>query len=150
VVDVGLALVPRRQVLVDGTAGGDVVTAQRVDLDEAPGPIHPLDCNVWTSHDLCNLNCVVLAALAQVVPAWEQRCARKGGCKTVAIDLFTPVVAAFIKDPPALFDPLMVALWVFVHKLAAHVRVGWSENGRGSIACAAFAPVAAAYRGEER
>jgi hypothetical protein len=60
VVDVGLALVPRRQVLVDGTAGGDVVTAQRVDLDEAPGPIHPLadvravgDCLLWTAvlHD---------------------------------------------------------------------------------------------------
>lgn len=126
------------------------MTAQLVDLDETPGPIHRLDCNVWASDDLddpCNLNCVVMAALAVVVPEYERRVGRKGGCKTVALKLFLPVIEAWQDNPTELpLDTVMAALWVFVHKLAEHVAVGWSENGRASIACAAFAPVANAYR----
>jgi hypothetical protein len=90
-----------------------------------------------------------MAALAQVVPKYERLCARKGGCKTVALNLFWPVVEAWLDEPPARFDRVMVTLWVFVHKFAEHLLSGWEENGRQSIAAPAFAPVAAAYRAME-
>ena len=52
------------------------------------------------------------------------------------------------RDEETRRDAVMAAVAVLVRRYDEHKRVGWTENGRSSIAIGALDELVAAYRGE--